>query len=197
MRTIEQLNNDFAIYFDEIEKCTNAKCFWALLHILLTLPDVCACLETAPEETKPEVGDRYVRWCEAYLPATATISASDRYQMRNALLHSGSTSAANFGKKHHTSYVHFSYIDIDSFDVGFHATTDPDCKVLNVHVSVMAAETKRALRSWFSALQTDPIRMSYVERNIASFSRTQLKTIFGVESDGSPIKKFGVTRSST
>jgi hypothetical protein len=197
MKTIDQLRQDFAIYLEEIERCENAKCFWALLHVLLALPDVCSSLETDPEIKKPKVGDRYVQWCENYLPRSATTSASDRYQMRNSLLHRGSTTAENIGKTHHTDYVHFSYVDTDTFGVKVHGTTNLDHTVLNVHVGAMAAETKQAVESWFAALQSDQIKMSHVERNIVRLSRIQPKKILLTDSDGSLIKGIGLTRSST
>lgn len=197
MRTIEQLNNDFALYFQEIERCEHAKCYWALLHVLLALPDVCASLETDPAGAKHKVGDRDVEWCEAYLPSSPTASASDRFQMRNALLHSGSTTADNLGKAHHTSYAHFSYVDPDTFDVSVHDTTDPGRTILNVHVAALVAETKHALDRWFEALQADPVKMSRVEQNIGRLTRIQAKKILLPESDGSVVERTGLTRSST
>jgi len=56
MRTIEQLRNDFALYIEEIQRCENAKCYWALLHVLLALPDVCASLETDQASSKKKMG---------------------------------------------------------------------------------------------------------------------------------------------
>ena len=197
MRTIEQLRNDFSLYIEEIERCENAKCYWDLLHVLLALPDVCATLETDPASAKPDVGERYVDWCAAYFSESPAVSGKDRYQMRNALLHSGSTTAQNLFKKHHTDYVHFSYVDPDTFDVSVHYTTNQSHTVLNVHGAAMAAETKQALESWFSALQDDPRKMSWVEQNIGRLTRLQSKRILGTESNGSQIESKGLTRSST
>ena len=77
MRTIEQLRKDFSLYADEINRCEKAKCYCALLHILLVLPDVCATLETDPAGLKPEVGDRYVNWCTSHLPNNPAVSGAD------------------------------------------------------------------------------------------------------------------------
>jgi hypothetical protein len=77
MKTIEQLRNDFALYVEEIERCEKAKCYWALLHVLLTLPDVCATLETDSTSKKPSVGDRYIAWCDAYLPNNRAVCGAD------------------------------------------------------------------------------------------------------------------------
>ncbi len=197
MRTIKQLRNDFALYIKEIDRCENAKCYWALLHVLLALPDVCATLETDPASVKPGVGDRYVDWCAAYLPKNPAVSGADRYQMRNALLHSGSTTAQNLFKSHHTGYTHFSYVDPETFDVSVHETTNQSRTVLNVHIAAMAAETKDAIESWFNALQGDSIKMSRVEQNIGRLTRLRPKRILVTQSNGSQIERTGLTRSST
>jgi hypothetical protein len=197
MRTINQLRKDFALYIEEIKRCEEAKCYWALLHVLLALPDVCATLETDPTSKKQGVGDRYVGWCDAYLPNNPAVSGADRYQMRNALLHSGSTTAQNLFKSHHTSYTHFSYVDPDTFDVSVHETTNQSRTVLNVHIAAMAAETRDAIESWFNALQGDSIKMSRVEQNIGRLTRLQPKRILVDQSNGSQIGRTGLTRSST
>ncbi len=194
MRTIEQLRGDFALYVSEIERCLETKCHWALLHVLLALPDVCGALEASPGA---EVGDRYVDWCAKHLPASATVSGADRYQMRNSLLHAGSTTADNLGKKHQTTYKHFSYIDPEGFDVSVHNTTSQDGTILNVHVIQMAAETKQALESWFIALQNDSARLSRVEQSLGRLARRQPKRVLVTDSTGQPLERVGSTRSST
>jgi hypothetical protein len=193
MKKIEQLKNDFSLYFQEIDRCEHAKCYWALLHMLLTLPDVCASLEAGNEK----VGDRYVRWCKAYFPNNPAISASDRYQMRNALLHHGSTTADNLGKDHHTQYFHFSYVDPDTSNVTIHGRTDQGDNVLNVHVLQLSAETKEALDRWFITLQKDPAKLSRVTKNIARLTRIQKKKISFLQPDGSLREEWSLTSSST
>ena len=197
MRTVQQLRSDFGLYLEEIERCLDAKCYWALLHVLLALPDVCASLEADPVTNSPKVGARYVDWCETYLPVGPAVSGADRYQMRNALLHSGSTTAQNLGKTHQTAYTHFSFVDPDTFDVTVHDTTNPNRMVLNVHVVKMAAETKQALDSWFNALQGDPAKMSRVEQNVGRLTRLQPKRILVTEPNGNQVERIGRTRSST
>jgi hypothetical protein len=194
MRTIEQLRGDFALYINEIDRCLETKCHWALLHVLLALPDVCAGLEASPGA---EVGDRYVDWCSRHLPVSSTVSGADRYQMRNSLLHAGSTTAQNLGRKHHTGYTHFSYIDPDGFDVSVHNTTSPDGAILNVHVVQMAAATKQALENWFLALQTDSVRLSRVEQSLGRLTRRQPKRVLIADSTGQQVERVGWTRSST
>lgn len=198
MRTVEQLRSDFALYIREIERCEDAGCYWALLHILLTIPDVCASLETDPAAAAPRKGgDRYVDWCDSHIPRSSKVSGDDRYQMRNSLLHSGSTTARNLGKKHCTSYAHFSFVHPDTLDVSVHNTTDQHPKILNVHLTAMAAETLQALESWFHALQIDPIKMAFVERNLSRLTRLQPKEIIVNGPNGTQVRKAGSTLSST
>jgi hypothetical protein len=197
MRTIEQLRKDFTLYTDEIDRCEKAKCYWALSHILLVLPDVCATLESDPTGVKQEVGDRYINWCTSHLPKNPAVSGADRYQMRNSLLHSGSTTPQNLGMKHHSIYKHFSYVDPETFDIFFHDTTNQSNSVLNIHVTAMADETKTALENWFSTLQGDSILMARVEQNIGNLTRLQSKRIVVDQPDGSQIESTGLTRSST
>jgi hypothetical protein len=196
VRTIEQLRTDFALYTDEIERCQKAKCHWALLHLLLALPDVCASLETDPASPS-KVGDRYVDWCNSYLPASPAVSGADRYQMRNAVLHAGSATAQNLGKTHQTVYTHFSFVDPDSFDVSVQHTTNQNRTILNVHVEAMATETRQALESWFQVLQRDSVKMSRFEQNIGRLTRIQPKKIRVIEPDGRQVDRTGWTRSTT
>jgi len=167
------------------------------MHILLVLPDVCATLETDPTDVKTEVGDRYVNWCKSHLPNNPAVSGADRYQMRNALLHRGSTTPQNLGKKHHTIYKHFSYVDPETTDISFHDTTNQSNSVLNIHVTAMATETKTALENWFNTLQGDSNLMARVEHNIGNLTRLQSKEIVVNQPNGSKIESTGLTRSST
>ncbi len=191
--TVQELKDAFSIYFNEIDRCEQAKCYWALLHILLAIPDICASLD----DKYREVGDGYVYWCDAYIPKSTNISSSDRYQMRNSLFHSGSSSVKNKGKKHQSSYFHFSFIDPDSFDVSMHDTIDASSKILNVHIKVMVEEIKQALENWFYALQKDQTTMATVQSKINFLSRSQPKKIIKTEIDGSTSIVPGITNSST
>lgn len=198
VKDIPQLREDFSLYFQEIQRCIQSKCYFALLHILLAIPDVCASLETDPALKDPKVGKRYVAWCDTYIPASSTISGSDRYQMRNALIHRGSTTAENLRKSYHTCYIHFSYIDPDDFEVIFHGTTDTNSKVLNIHATALATETEQALNNWFQSLQDESIKMVHVEQNIGRPTRLRTKSIPHIGLDGNVIGNYeGLTRSST
>jgi hypothetical protein len=67
--TPEELEKAFAVYFDEIERCRRAGAYWALLHVVVALPDICAALES-------ENGWPHPRSTSPGAPATAPRTAS-------------------------------------------------------------------------------------------------------------------------
>jgi hypothetical protein len=48
--TVADLEAAFKTYVDEMDRCVAATCYWALLHVVVALPDVCAALESADGE---------------------------------------------------------------------------------------------------------------------------------------------------
>ena len=179
MRTVDELKEDFHVYLSEIENCQKEGCNWALLHILLALPDVCASLErdpNAPPDNKSG-GDRYINWCGRFFPTDSDVTPGDRYQMRNALFHQGSSTADNRTRveSKQTQYVHFSYLNPGDFDVTMHYTTGENPRVLNVHPTQLAEETRQALFNWFDDLQRNAECMSLVKSNLHRLVRRQPK----------------------
>src|SRR5690349_8935694 len=88
--TEPELEAAFKTYFDEMERCERAECFWALLHLVVVMPDICAALEHDKGDTSGESGARYENWCGRYWPPS-TITAKRRWEIRCALLHQGRT----------------------------------------------------------------------------------------------------------
>jgi hypothetical protein len=82
-----QLEDALAVYFTEMDRCTSAKCYWALLQLAVIIPDVCGALELG---AGTPIGTRYTDWCAANFNSGA-LTPADRYNIRNALLPEGST----------------------------------------------------------------------------------------------------------
>ena len=72
-------------YFREMKGCYDYLLGWALLHLVVCMPDICAAL-THGDTT----GSRYRQWCVDYLPSSV-VNEHERYQIRCKLLHEGST----------------------------------------------------------------------------------------------------------
>ena len=190
---IDEIENVFSIYLNEIDRCEQAKCYWALLHLLLTIPDVCGALE----KPKYEVVDRYVKWCEENMPHTTNIKASDRYQMRNSLLHTGSSTVHNRGNKYASKYSHFSYVDPETMAINLHDTVDDKTNILNINIKLMAKETKEAIDHWFHRIRSDSQVLRTVVSNLSSICRVQTKSIPLSNEDEKEIENKGETLSST
>ncbi len=195
--TVEELKSAFSVYLHEIENCENAKCYFALLHIILTIPDICAGLESDPLGPKINMNERYTNWCTLNLSKNKNINADDLFQMRNALFHDGSSTAGNTGKTHQTKYIHFSYLDPDTFGIEFHGTTDPQNKILNVHIDQLVSDMKKGLEKWFGEVASNLIKSSYVQANIHLLIRKQKKEIIIPKPDGTTETKAGKGKSST
>jgi hypothetical protein len=89
MPTVDALEKAFGVYFAEIERCRREGTYWALLHILVSLPDICGALES---ENGHATGDKHIAWCRSYCPCPAEIlEAEDYREIRNIVLHQGRT----------------------------------------------------------------------------------------------------------
>jgi hypothetical protein len=88
MKTSAELEQAFSVYLIEMDRCEKANCFWALLHLAVIMPDVCGALEFG---SATGIGKRYTDWCAANFPKSPKLTPADRYQIRCALLHEGST----------------------------------------------------------------------------------------------------------
>src|SRR5437773_5340556 len=88
--SISDLEQAFKTYFDEMDRCVTASCYWALLHMVVVLPDICAALEHDKGDTTGDTGRCYEDWCSRYWSPSA-ISERRRWEIRCALLHQGRT----------------------------------------------------------------------------------------------------------
>jgi hypothetical protein len=172
------LERAFEVYIAEIERCVRTKCYWALLHLLVILPDICASLEADDGEAD---GRRYREWCERYFPGDKAFTPEDRYAIRCALLHQGRT-IPDRGQ-----YGSFSFVPPTETGDVFHristdfgAGTKPN---FTIDVSKMAEETKEATRRWFNDLQQleKSDHLKNVQRYLPLLVRMGQKTIPGFE----------------
>ena len=92
MPTIAELETAFRVHLDEMDCCVQGKCFWALLHLVVVIPDICGALEApSGEATKSS----YVDWCRRMFPPVPPVALApeERYELRCILLHQGRTLA--------------------------------------------------------------------------------------------------------
>lgn len=139
------LHSAFKVYWADLELCRSAKAYWALLHLTVCLPDICAALQSDNGRTTCRL---YIAWCDQYLP-DPLLSSLERYQMRCNVLHQGRATAGTHGR-----YAGFSFAQPASTGLVDHKRVDGDTLVLDV--ATLATETKVAIDSWISYLEDHP-----------------------------------------
>jgi hypothetical protein len=169
-----EFEEQFAAYFDEIERCRTAKCYWALLHILVVLPDICGALESENGKATPR---KHHRWC-AYFGQDPTFTPVDRYALRCVLLHQGRT-VTTWGQ--YGSYSFLQPTPSGPVDHRLVADFGRYGKNLPLDVDKLAAETVQAIRAWFADLQqpTNARRLQHVRKHVRWLARESKRVIRG------------------
>lgn len=164
--TRQWFEDTFKVYFDEIERCVQGKCYWALLHVVLVLPDVCAAMETDSGTTE---GKLYRQWCEKYL-ADPLVTPEDWYQMRCSVLHQGRT----IDGKQISQYAGVAFSQPSWAIVHRCVSQTPEGEFLQLDVGEMANEMRVAMNKWFEVLREkeDPRIVRNVSRHAGAIARS-------------------------
>ena len=163
----DDLDQAFLLYFEEMERCVRAGHYFALLHIIVALPDVCAALE----DLAAPVGQRYETWCGRYFRHDL-LSPVELYDLRCRFLHQGQAVGRRGRYKTYSFPVYpgtFVHRAVPSED---NLTLDP---------SRLAFEMKQAVETWFADLRrpANATRLQAVRANLRLLVRVQPKTIPG------------------
>ena len=152
----------FVTYWEEMDRCRGQKTYWALLHMTVCLPDICAALESHNGESR---GDLYVAWCDRHLP-DPYLTGAERWRMRCKVLHQGRATTDQAGR-----YTGFSFGQPAANGYEDHGRVDG--AVLSVDVGRLAAEVRAGVERWIQEVEGNPgaAAASYTERNLASLVR--------------------------
>lgn len=161
MELQDEIRDALANYFHEIDECAKAKCYWALLHLVVVLPDICAALETDTGRARPAL---YRRWCENYLKDPA-LSGAERYEIRCKVLHQGRTSAGQ-GR-----YAAFRFNHPDTGTQHKNLRQEGSETHMDLDITKMAEEIKSATEEWIIDLQKTPTRALNVRRHLPTVAR--------------------------
>jgi len=181
MPTGSELERAFQVYFEEIERCQKGDSYWALLHVVVSLPDICAALES---ENGWATEEKYVDWCRRYCPS-GMLAAEDYRDIRNLVLHQGRTRTRG-GR-----YYKFTKLTARGGRV-HRLVYGGDVVVLDV--GELAKEMTTGIRAWFTDLQNPAAqnRRDNVKKNLPS-----LVTVKEQELPGISGITFNVTHTST
>lgn len=154
----------FQIYWDEMARCRSAKTYWALLHVTVCLPDICAALQAPNGET---TGALYIAWCEQHLQ-DPILTGAERYVMRCKVLHQGRASIGHPGR-----YSGFSFAQPATDGQVDHRRVEGTTLVLDV--GRLADEVREGVERWIQALESGPTGSlaTNVEKNLGSLVRVR------------------------
>lgn len=137
------VNSAFRLYWDEMDRCRDGKAYYALLHLTVCLPDICAALQSSNGETS---GNKYKTWCDQYL-TNPKLTGAERWDMRCKVLHQGRASIPP-GR-----YDGFSFAQPAANGEVDHERLDGTTFILDV--GKMAEEMKAAVEAWITKLESN------------------------------------------
>lgn len=131
----------------DVERALGAELYYLALTLSLTLPDICAALESDNGEA---TGPRYKRWYNTYLaPRYPNLTDVDCYSLRNGIVHQGRLGHP----KSQYDYVAFTFVKQANVAV-FHGNIAID--VLQLDVRIFCNDICSAVREWFNSAKENP-----------------------------------------
>ena len=137
-----ELSNALEVYWRDAARCFNSKAFWCLLHVTVSLPDVCAALESTDGNATFQ---RYKNWCDKYF-AQPALNGTERYKIRCKVLHQGRARPSRPGR-----YAMFAFGQPHSSGAVDHLRVDGS--TLHIDVGELYKETYQAIEKWIGTLE--------------------------------------------
>ena len=170
-QTPDDLERAFSLYFEEMQKCAAVGLYFALLHIIVALPDVCAALE----EPDARPSDRYESWVGRYR-RQELFSPAEFWDLRCKLLHQGQAVGKERGR-----YRTFSFPVHPGVSIHLGAVV-PEANLI-LDPRRMAIDMRQAIEAWFADLRQpeNAARLAAVRTRLPLLVREQRKEIPGFE----------------
>jgi hypothetical protein len=154
----------------EIDRALNLELYYVAVVMALTLPDICAALESPDGETS---GPQYQDWFNANLACTyPRMTALDCYKLRCGVLHQGRCGHPQM----QFSRVIFTLPDPARNQIHNNITRGP----LNLDAVLFCQEVMAAVRQWFVAKANDPNVLANLPRLVQLHPRALPPHVIGV-----------------
>ena len=173
-----QLNHALQPYWNEMRTCRQHRAYWALLHVTICLPDICAALESENGRAKKK---RYENWCERYL-THPHLSAAERYDIRCLVLHEGRTET-----KEQARYDRYSFGQPSYAGQADHMRVDG--RTLHIDVDRLSQEVQNGAGRWISEMEAESSghRSEYVAANLSSLIRVEPARVLRIPAPSSTL----------
>lgn len=161
--TALELKQTFQTYFDEMDKCLRAGCYWALVHLIVIMPDICGALES---EDGQATFEQYKQWAECHL-AGSILQPNEWYGLRCVLLHQGRTLG---GGGRYQNYVF-------SAPLGKVVHENVPKGAVHLDVREMTKELQAAMDHWFTDIEANKNAgiVKNITRNLPALAREHVE----------------------
>lgn len=140
----------------EIERALSHQFYYLALIGALTLPELCAALETTDGNTSGKNAALYTKWCDAWLTAYPDVAGSDIYALRCGVVHEG---RLGNGK---SKYKRIAFTLPDGRGNVIQQLTVNATELLSLDLVTFCRQMIASASMWYVAKQTD----SNVQRNL-------------------------------
>lgn len=131
---------------EEIDRALSAELYYLALVLTLSLPDVCAALESADGQTNAL---KYKAWCDTWVsPAYPQMTSVDLYSMRCGVVHQGRLGHPKM------QYARVLFTLPNAHNNVFHQNIINDA--LNLDAVIFCRDMAGAVARWYAAKQNDP-----------------------------------------
>ncbi len=133
----------------QIEAALNANLFYLALFVSLSLPDICAGIDSPDGTTS---GAKYGAWFDTYVApkyqrrGNQILSGEDCYRFRCSLLHQGSS------QHRKSSYSRVLFVEPSLNDVVMHCNVF-DGTVLNLDVRIFCTDLIKSVEEWLNQVE--------------------------------------------
>lgn len=153
---------------NEIERALSAGLYYLALASALTLPDICAALESPTGETS---GKQYKAWYAMWLTLYPLVTGDDLYSLRCGVLHQGRLGHP----KSQYDRILFTLPDVKGV---VHNVLIDD--VLNLDLATFCHDMINAVSRWYVAKHDDPIVLRNLPRLVQYHANGLAPYIVGI-----------------
>jgi len=134
------------VIISEIERAISYGLYYLAMMMTLSLPDICAALESDDGETS---GSKYRAWYDTWVAdGYSSLTADDCYRIRCGVVHQG-----RFGHPH-MRYARVLFTVPNVKGTVFHENISNDA--LNLDVVIFCRDIMQCVSQWYAAKQNDP-----------------------------------------
>lgn len=137
------------LYLEQIEACLREKLYLPALASVLSLPDICAALESDNGEAS---GAKYQKWYDEYARkyCSQQMTAKQAYQFRCKMLHQGSSQIDK-----HDENIRVCFIEPSESTICIIAHDNLLDHTLNVDLGIFCNGMIKAVREWLKNMETN------------------------------------------